>query len=115
MTQWEYCTIGPLGFGLRPYATKQENVTIKYIRSNGVDESTFIEKEKDLSRLVARLIAFLGKEGWEMVGTGTVIASYNVGTALTSGGNPAHILYFKRPVTPPSNAPEVGSTTTDIK
>ncbi|MFH2040104.1 MAG: hypothetical protein ABIJ65_11790 [Chloroflexota bacterium] len=80
MQKWEYCAItGILHSG--------RNLSLNYpaiwrFTKTGWDKTDI---KGDEMNLVAKNIAELGEQGWEMVGTGP----------LDEGR--AHILYFKRP------------------
>ena len=80
MTKWEFCSIYPIEeykHWLVPYGEGfKENFT--------VDGGTREEVPDDPHDL-ARLIAQLGEDGWELGGTGNV-------------SEVRHALYFKRPI-----------------
>ena len=77
MQKWEYCAIGSIGSGFstlsHPHILNFTELGIEEIRIN-----------KPESNEVAKNIAKLGEQGWEMVGAGN-----------TSEGH--HCIYFKRP------------------
>ena len=96
MAKWEYCAVGPLGPDLQPIREKQGDINILYITREGVDLRTFTAKQKDLRAHVSNLIAYLGDEGWEIVGVGTTQAAAGAYAALAAGLKISHMLYFKR-------------------
>ena len=99
MQKWEYCAVGPLLGWLTPVRGKQEDVAIFMLKETGIERRVISDKSNDLPDLVSKQMAYLGYNGWEMVGCGTVIASSGFAAALTGAGIASHMLYFKRPVT----------------
>jgi len=89
MQKWEYCTIGPIEFSSSGWKWLPNEPTRIKFTSNGMSEEDFkfdqTSSLKDVQDEVAKVLAQLGDEGWEMVGCGAVFAS-------------GHFLYFKRPI-----------------
>jgi hypothetical protein len=80
MQKWEYCAVGPVAFapeGPAGYDAVLAAFSAARLKSTDTDE-------------IARTIARLGEEGWEMVGCG------DIGPRPLSTGI-MHYLYFKRP------------------
>ena len=80
MTEWEYCSI----YQITQNGGWLTGVGMAYkisFTEQGAKRQT-LEHDPDA---LAKAIFNLGKEGWEMVGTGTVTEHY-------------HALYFKRPI-----------------
>jgi hypothetical protein len=80
MQKWEYCAIVGIrraDDGLNPYRPG-----IWHFTELGI-QSTRIEKPE--ADEVAKTIAQLGEQGWEMVGAGSTVEGSQ------------HVLYFKRP------------------
>jgi hypothetical protein len=88
MQKWEYCTLGPIEFSSASWKwLPNEPTRIIFTRKGMVEEGFKIDETsslKDVQNDVAKVLARLGDEGWEMVGCGAVFAS-------------GHFLYFKRP------------------
>ena len=90
MQKWEYCVVGPVK---NIAGQAQVKPMIGYYPTRlkfGVDkgERTYIYAlEGDEDRNLVRLIAEMGQDGWELVGTGPV----------EPDGIVMHLLYFKRP------------------
>ena len=94
MQKWEYCAIVGIGAsgngttlttrypGVFNFTDKGSHIT--EIRDIFKDKKHPEIEEETERRQVAKAIAKLGDEGWEMVGTGN-----------TSEGS--HMIYFKRP------------------
>ena len=86
MTKWEYCAVVGIsskgGRLLEPY-----HPAIWSFTPRGYEVVQITGQE---AAEVAKIIAHLGEEGWEMV------ACANAGETGLSGSE-AHILYFKRP------------------
>lgn len=96
--KWEYCVITGIdvsSVGFKPHFPK-----LTYFSLNGIETQIDLgnsaaskrsENWKDVSEAgyVAHIIAKLGMEGWEMVGTGS--GSSNQGTGI-------HCNYFRRPI-----------------
>ena len=89
MQKWEYCTLGPIEFSSTSFKwVPNEPTRIKFTRNGMAEEGFKIDQAsslKDVQDEVAKVLAQLGDEGWEMVGCGAVFAS-------------GHFLYFKRPI-----------------
>lgn len=84
MQQWEYCAV--FANGMEGKVMKPHFPTIYYFTSEGTREEQITGKE---FHALGKVLAHLGSEGWEMVGTGAL--------ARTD----AHAIYFKRPLAPP--------------
>lgn len=86
--QWEYAVIGSvteMGRGATPRDIKFRGVAaLCYARENGCQQ--FQVEGSDRAEALARAMAKLGQEGWEMVGE----SPFPVGVGSTGG------LYFKR-------------------
>jgi hypothetical protein len=96
--KYEYCIIGPIGTDLQPIqATKPDQLSIKYLTENGIEESVLKGVADDLPDIIAQFIYHLGENGWELVGSGICQGS-NVTTFLfgSEGHVLGHMLYFKR-------------------
>ena len=89
MQKWEYCTIGPIEFSSTSWKwLPNEPTRIRFSMKGMVEEAFKLDQTssvKDVQDEVAKVLAELGEESWEMVGCGAVFAS-------------GHFLYFKRPV-----------------
>lgn len=91
MNKWEYCVLGPIkgleGGGLLGYYPK-----IVFFGLDGINRSTSLTASLrgggDERVMIAKAIAQLGAEGWEMAGNGVV--------AFGTDAQPGHVLYFKR-------------------
>ena len=81
MQKWEYCTI----YQITQMGGWLTGVGMVYRGSFSVKGAQRVELEHDPNAL-ARGIAKLGLEGWEMVGAAVVSEHY-------------HTIYFKRPIT----------------
>ena len=81
MQKWEYCVVGPIKQNFMGYYPQ-----ITFFTSEG-EQTKSISDEKGMSEteILARTLASLGNDGWEMVGCG-------------STGRETHLLYFKRAV-----------------
>lgn len=88
MQKWEYCAIGPITENGYPDVVSRAQLV--FFTDSG-QKSTWIGEDKSarLPRwdVLSRVIAQLGREGWEMAGCGTV-------NELAT-----HVIYFKRPLT----------------
>jgi hypothetical protein len=83
MQKWEYCAITGIY-----YDTKEGWLSTGYHKRSLMlfkEANVYAERIEDNPKELAKIIVNLGKEGWEMVGCGTVAMGYS------------HILYFKRP------------------
>ena len=92
MTKWKYCTITGCKTGSATHQFDTHYPKITYFTSEGRNTESLGGSRPDglyEANAVARLIAQLGEEGWEMVGCGN--------TAEVT-----HSIYFKRP--PPDNS-----------
>ncbi len=79
MQKWEYCVvigIRQAGTDLWPYSPSIWNFSASGIQTTRINKPEAGE--------LAKTIAYLGEQGWEMVGTGY-------------GGGNTQFLYFKRP------------------
>ncbi len=100
MQQWEYCAIigvGRLNISRRP---RPLFPAIWYFDVNGVQVVELKGQEADE---VARAIALLGEQGWEMTAGGNL-------------GDATHAIYFKRPRLEPESMDDswiVGNTAND--
>lgn len=81
MQRWQYCAIFANGMDGRAMTPKFP--TLYYFTDEGTREEKIEGKEY---HALGKIIAKLGGEGWEMVGTGDL--------AKTD----AHAIYFKRPL-----------------
>jgi hypothetical protein len=89
MQKWEYCVIGPIKAAAAGGWLGYYPVFFSFTTNITSDQMYALRKENGVSEqaVLAREIAKLGEEGWEMVGCGSV-----------SEGTPSHhCLYFKRP------------------
>ena len=82
--QWEYCTITRAGYSAA--ASRSGVYWITYYRKAG-PQVVDVEDNVTTNAALAKAIARLGEEGWEMVGVGPI--------ELRVGKTDA--LYFKRP------------------
>lgn len=90
-TQWEYCAVGSIKSVEAKMGVDVGNPLLITFTRKGAN----IQSLKGGETSVAEMIARLGEEGWEMVGTGNVFAT----TTITgTGGVPGHLVYFKRPI-----------------
>lgn len=78
MTRWEYCSVGPL-ISDRKHGPWGHYAKLRFFKQTTTNP---VELDNDITQIIAKL----GSEGWEMVGSGN-----------TSQGT--HIVYFKRPLT----------------
>ncbi len=79
MQKREYSTLGPIEFSSASFKwIPNEPARIKFT-SNGMSEEGFkIDEQsslKDVQDEVAKALAHLGDDGWEMVGCGAVFAA----------------------------------------
>ena len=83
MNKWEYCVLGPIkgldDGGLLGYYPK-----FIFFGLDGISRSVSLRGNEQVN--IAKAIAQLGAEGWEMVGNGVVPFQDTA----------HHILYFKR-------------------
>lgn len=85
MQQWEYCMVGPIRSNDNKFDGAYPQLT--HLTDKGVDSVRIrppMTGERGLDYSLAKTIAELGAEGWEMVGCGNVAVDM-------------HFLYFKRP------------------
>lgn len=90
-TRWEYCSVVPSTAVSTEFGKHSGTVTIYYAK-DVADTSEKVEgtlKNGAIDSVVAKAVAKLGAEGWEMVGQGTFL-SYE--------RDQAPALYFKRPI-----------------
>ena len=81
MQKWEYCVLGLIKDmnrdGLVGYYPR-----VVFFGLNGIDKNVSLHHEENEQFNIAKAIAQLGMEGWELVGTGDTTAK--------------HVIYFKR-------------------
>ena len=83
MQKWEYCVVGPIKeLGGLPAGQYPK---ISYYTPEG-RKGTQIKGDFGETEAIAKVVANLGCDGWEMVGCGSV----NEATL--------HFIYFKRPI-----------------
>ncbi|MEI7554984.1 hypothetical protein [Candidatus Chlorohelix sp.] len=80
MAKWEYCCV--IGMGKLMRNLEPSFPAIWFFREDGIEIVDI--KSKTEGNDVAKVIARLGLEGWEMVGAG-------------NNGTEHHSLYFKKP------------------
>lgn len=105
MQKWEFSVLGPI-YNIVGPAKWNGQRNISYYPTQltfGVDkgERSFIyEMEGNQDGNLVRLIAEMGLNGWEMVGTGPVElpAERNLFGEPTKITPTMHLLYFKRPI-----------------
>ena len=87
MQKWEYCSLGPF----RDASWGGYYPRLTYYTDKGPKHFSMKEFNKDIetSEGLARTIAALGNDGWEMVGFGAVPGRHD---------EAHHIIYFKRPI-----------------
>ncbi|MBK9927767.1 MAG: hypothetical protein IPP66_21045 [Anaerolineales bacterium] len=87
MPKWEYCAIGPIQ---QDEAAKWKGFypQLIYFLKDGLKEQR-ISKEGNISErdILAKTIAELGENGWELISTGDSVITSSKGM---------HYLYFKR-------------------
>lgn len=84
MQKWEYCVVGPVKSNLqgdRSFWGHYPNLL--YLRADGRSGRVIEGKAQEEAENLAKAVAELGDEGWELVGMGNVAEN-------------AHFLYFKR-------------------
>ncbi len=79
--KWEYCCI--VGVGKLMRNPNPSFPALWFFRHDGIEIVDI--KSKDEGNDIAKVIARLGSEGWEMSGTGSTGADH-------------HTIYFKRPI-----------------
>ncbi len=79
MQKWEYCVVGPI----RSNFTGVNPIHILITESGQESKRIFSEKGLSEYDALAKVIAKLGNEGWDMVG-------------CANAGIETHLLYFKR-------------------
>jgi hypothetical protein len=90
MPKWEYCAIVGVSRASNSPLYPRWPQWVQFT-SQGHLAAKIGSSEKDELAELAKTIARLGEEGWEMVGTGT--------HSLGNGTEINHIVYFKRPKT----------------
>jgi hypothetical protein len=85
---WEYCALSKSAYVGSDKGGKGGLYWVSYFRENGVQVVEYEDQATEKNAL-AKAIAKLGADRWEMVGQGPL--EIRVGTGLT-------VLYFKRPV-----------------
>lgn len=84
MQKWEYCVLGEVTYDAGHRALWGNYPKVSILTPTG-------RKERDLTKTkydeagIGVMIAILGSEGWEMIGTTPRLEEY-------------HLIYFKRPV-----------------
>jgi hypothetical protein len=97
MQKWEYCVI--TGVTFQNMGISGNHPILEYFSINGIEKSEDLgdkaaSKRPNLKNIseggyIASVIARLGNEGWEMVGTG-----YRAYTSIDGH----HCIYFRRPI-----------------
>lgn len=82
MQRWEYCAVVGIG---RINLSRKPRPLFPAIWYFGVDGIQVVELKGQEAHEVARAIALLGEQGWEMTSSGNL-------------GDATHAIYFKRPM-----------------
>lgn len=93
MSKWEYCAVGPIKNQPRD-ELKGNHPNLYLFTKDGLSTTKLEESLSGKGKRddIAKIIAKLGLEGWEMVGLGTVTLN------LMSHIQPGHLIYFKRSI-----------------